>query len=159
MKRINFLPKLMKEGKLQTVEPSEEIKEAYIRKSQSSLRSAKILLDNDQIEDAVPMAYYSMYHMLTALLRKTGKKSENHTASIVIMKELFHLENADISNAKKERVDKQYYVDFEVTKKEVEEMMVVAERFIPIIYDIMERMTEIEHDDYLSDFTDAMGLG
>lgn len=83
MKKINFLIKLKKEGNLKIVEPSEDIKESYINKSKNSLKSAKILLENDQFEDAVPMAYYSMYHMLTALLCKVGIKCENHSAAIL----------------------------------------------------------------------------
>lgn len=48
MKKSDFLNKLKKEGKLSLVEPSEEIKQAYIEKSESNLISAKILLQNKQ---------------------------------------------------------------------------------------------------------------
>ena len=68
MKRINFLNKLHKESKLQMIVPSEAIKDSYIAKSESNLASAKILLSNDKLEEAVSLAYYSMYHMLGALL-------------------------------------------------------------------------------------------
>ena len=96
------------------VEPSEEIKESYSQKSRNALRSAAILLENKQIEDAVPLAYYSMYYMLTALLYKVGIKCENHAAAIILLKELFKKDNSKISFAKSERVDKQYYVDFSI---------------------------------------------
>jgi len=43
MKKINFLSKLRREGKLEIVEPSEEMKKSYILKSESNLTSAKIL--------------------------------------------------------------------------------------------------------------------
>ncbi|HLD88938.1 MAG TPA: hypothetical protein VI894_01900 [Candidatus Nanoarchaeia archaeon] len=39
MKRINFLIKLAKEEKLQAVEPSNEIKEAYLQRANESLSS------------------------------------------------------------------------------------------------------------------------
>jgi len=39
-----------------------------------------------------------------ALLFKVGIKSENHTASILLLKELFGLDNSKILNAKKERM-------------------------------------------------------
>ncbi len=48
MKKINFLIKLRRHGKLQLVDPSEEIKETYLRKSESSLYRdslKKILLE------------------------------------------------------------------------------------------------------------------
>ena len=57
MKKINFLIRLKEEGKLFIIDPSEEVKESYIKKSASSLKSAEILLGNGQVEDAVPMAY------------------------------------------------------------------------------------------------------
>ena len=44
MRKINFLIKLNQEGKLQEVEPSDEIKEAYLQRSGESLSSAKALL-------------------------------------------------------------------------------------------------------------------
>ena len=39
-----FLIKLVKQGKLKLVEPSEEIYKSYLEKSESNLDSAKILL-------------------------------------------------------------------------------------------------------------------
>src|SRR3989338_10422790 len=99
MKKIFFLLKLKQEKKLQLVEPSEEIKQSYLDKSGSNLISAKILLNNNRLEESVGLAYYSMYHLLTALLFKVGIKSENHSASIVILKELFDQDNKDIFDA------------------------------------------------------------
>ena len=78
MKKSDFLEKLREEGKLKLVEPSEEVKQAYLRKSASYLDSAKLLLENEKLEEAVSMAYYSMYYSLLALLFKVGIKSENH---------------------------------------------------------------------------------
>ena len=78
MKKINFLIKLKLDGKLQLVEPSEEIKQSYLGKSESNLISAKILLNSNRLEESVGLAYYSMYHLLTALFFKAGIKSENH---------------------------------------------------------------------------------
>ena len=89
MKKINFLIKLKKERKLELIEPSEEIKESYIKKSESNLMSAKILSENNKLEESVGLAYYSMYNQLLALLSKIGIKSENHSASIILLKELF----------------------------------------------------------------------
>ena len=53
MKKINFFIKLNREGKLQEVEPSEEIKEAYLQRSNESLSSAKALLKLGNLKDAV----------------------------------------------------------------------------------------------------------
>src|SRR3989338_10827070 len=123
MRKINFLIKLKKEGKLKLIEPSGNVKESYILKSKNSLKSAEILLENGQIEDSVPMAYYSMYNMLTALLYFAGIKCENHSGSIIILRELFGIDDSKISFAKTERVDKQYYVSFKVSRADAESLI------------------------------------
>ena len=156
MKKINFLINLKEEGKLKIVEPSEDIKESYINKSNNSLKSADILLENDQVENAVPMAYYSMYNMLTALFFKVGIKCENHSASIIILKELFGLDNSEISFAKTERVDKQYYVDFDINKKEVENMLKSTEEFNSKLYDFIEKLTTKQAADYKKEFEESL---
>ena len=132
MKRISFLIRLRKEGKLEVVEPSEEVKLSYLEKSDSHFESAKILLKAEKLEESVSIAYYAMYHCLLALLFKCGIKSENHAASILLLKELFNeidLAN-EISFGKKERIDKQYYADFKLTTLDCEEMIKKAESFI-----------------------------
>lgn len=135
MKKPNFLKDLNKEGKLELVEPSEEICNSYLGKSNDCLGSAKLLLQNDFYENSITMSYYSMYNSLLALLFKCGIKSENHSASIVLFKEFFNkIElHSMISWAKKERIDKQYYVisetDRPLTKESASEMLAKAEKF------------------------------
>jgi len=74
MKKINFLIKLKEENKIKIVEPSENIKESYIDKSKNSLKSANILLENNQIENAIPMAYYSMYIYVNCFVLQSRNK-------------------------------------------------------------------------------------
>ena len=140
MTKINFLKKIIKEGKLEIVEPSEEISLSYAEKSDSNLISSKILLENGRLEESVGLAYYSMYNLLLALLFKVGIKSENHSASIILLKEIFDFDNEDILEAKKERIDKQYYVDFNITKKEVEDTIKKAELFKNEMKDFISKM-------------------
>ena len=156
MKKIKFLIKLAKERKLELIEPSEEIKESYIGKSKSNLLSSKILLENNQLEEAVALTYYSMYHMLTALLFKTGIKCENHSGSIILFKELFNLNNEDILYAKSERVDKQYYTDFHITKLELIESIKTAELFNSKLLDFISRLTNSEIKDYRKKFVELI---
>ena len=142
MKKINFLIKLHKEGKLQEVEPSDEIKEAYLQRSNESLSSAKALLKIGNLKDAVALAYYSMYHCLLAALFRIGIKCENHAASIILLKEVFGIDNTKISKAKSERVDKQYYVDFAVNREEASKSIKIAEDFIAEISNVIAKFTE-----------------
>lgn len=109
--RNNFLSKLKKEEKLELVEPSEEICESYSEKSVNCLKSAKLLLQNNLYENSIGMSYYAMYNLLVALLFRVGIKCQNHSGSILLLKLLFGENDLFklIYDAKKERIDKQYY--------------------------------------------------
>ena len=135
MKKQNFLNKLKKERKLELVEPSEEICISYLKKADNCFRSAKLLLQNELCENSISMSYYSMYNSLTALLFNVGIKSENHSASIIILKKLFGKIDLFkiISFAKDERIDRQYYVTSEkdeLIKKSAQGMIKKAESFL-----------------------------
>src|SRR3989344_8431002 len=131
MKRIQFLIKLKEENKIEVIETSENISNSYMQKSESHLESSKILLKSKKLEESVSMAYYGMYHSLQSLLFKCGIKCENHTASIILLRELFK-ENElakEIEFGKKERIDKQYYTDFTLTELDCKDMIKKSEDF------------------------------
>lgn len=136
MKKQDFLNKLKEEGRLKLVEPSEEICSSYLEKADNCLKSAKVLLQNKLYENSVSMSYYTMYDSLLALLFKTGIKCENHSGSILLFKKLFGRTDLFkiISSAKKERIDKQYYVtskhSFRLTEESAKDMFLNAERFL-----------------------------
>ena len=138
----------MKENKIKQDEPSKDISCAYIKKSEKSLISSKTLLNVENYEDAVALTYYSMYYSSLALLFRCGIKSKNHTGTIILLKLVFEIDNSMLEEAKKERIDKQYYIDFEATKKDVEEGIRVAEEFNAIIKDKIDRIKENEIINY-----------
>lgn len=140
MNRLNFLNKLSREGKIQIVEPSVQVSEAYRKKSESYLISAKILFENGRLEETVSLAYYSMYYMTLALLYKTGIKCENHSAAMILLDCLYGIDNVRIAAAKKDRIDKQYYVDFAITKDDILSSIEEAEVFCADLLDFMERL-------------------
>ncbi len=152
MRKIGFLAKLHKEGKLQLVESSEAVRDSYIAKSESNLASAKILLENSRLEEAVALAYYSMYHMLGALLFRIGIKCENHGASIILLKLVFGIDNKQISLAKQERIDKQYYTDFRVAEKDVADAVLVAEEFDKKLLDFISKLDNQKIEEYRKRF-------
>lgn len=130
-----FLNKLRKEGKLEMVDPSEDICDSYSEKSANCLKSAKLLLQNNLYENSIGQSYYAMYNQLLALLFHVGIKCENHGGSILLLKLLFGENDLHklISDAKKERIDKQYYVTAEkdeITKEIAEELLSNAEEFV-----------------------------
>lgn len=152
MRKIGFLAKLHKEGKLQLVESSEAVRDSYIAKSESNLASAKILLENSRLEEAVALAYYSMYHMLGALLSRVGIKCENHGASIILLKLVFDIDNKQISLAKQERIDKQYYTDFRIAEKDVADTVLVAEEFDKKLLDFISKLDNQKIEEYRKRF-------
>jgi uncharacterized protein (UPF0332 family) len=141
LKKQNFLHELFDERKIQVVNPSVDIAEAHLKKSKSHLASAKLLRDHEHYEEAVSMAYYSMYHGVMALFFRTGIKCENHSAAILLLKEVYSIDNTPISNAKKERIDKQYYIDTLSTRKDVDELINQAGLFSAHLEDVIERIT------------------
>ena len=130
-----FLNKLKREGKLELVEPSENICDSYFQKSTNCLKSAKLLLQNDLYENSIGESYYAMYNQLLALLFRVGIKCENHNGSIFLLNLLFNEKDLYkvISEAKKERIDKQYYVTIEkdeLTKEIGKELLNDTEQFV-----------------------------
>ena len=130
-----FLNKLKNEEKLGLVEPSEDICNSYSEKSANCLKSAKLLLQSNLYENSIGMSYYAMYNILLALLFRAGIKCENHGASVLLLKLLFGENELYklISEAKKERVDKQYYVTTEkdeITKEIADELLNNANDFV-----------------------------
>jgi len=158
MKKINFLKKLCKEDKLKCVEPSEEIKNSYIEKSESNLISARILLENNRLEESVSLAYYSMYHILTALFFAVGIKCENHTGSIILLKDIFNIDNSEISFAKSERIDKQYYIDFHINKQEVIETIQKSEIFRKTLFDFISKLNTEKINAYKFKFNELLNF-
>ena len=144
MIKLSFLAKLRITKVIGLVEPSEEIKQSYIEKSVSNIDSAKILLKNNKLEESVALSYYSMYHYVTALFFKVGIKSENHNATIQMLKDIFGIDNKEISSAKKERLDKQYYVNFKISKEEVTEAIKKAEIFNAFMNDFISKISNEE---------------
>ncbi len=139
-----FIKKIISEGKISIKDPSRDIGDSYLAKSEESLRSVRALIKIKSYNDAIALTYFSMYYSNLALLYLCGIKSENHTGSIILLKELFNIDNESISKAKKDRVDKQYYVDFQTNEKEVIEGIKSAEEFNILIKEKVARITQKE---------------
>lgn len=153
MRKQDFLNKLKEEEKIELADPSEEICSSYLEKADNCLKSAKILLQNKLYENSVSMSYYAMYDSLLALFFKTGIKCENHSGSILLFKKLYGRIDLFkiISSAKKERIDKQYYViskqNFTLTEESAKDMLLQAEKFLIQIKLIIKdlKIEEIEN--------------
>ena len=152
MNEIAFLNKLKNKRKIELVEISNEIKESYLKKSESNLFSSKLLFENEKLEETVSLVYYSMYNMLLALLFNIGIKSENHSASIILLNMIFDFDNLDILKIKKERIQTQYYVNFEIKKQEVKSLLKIAEQFNAKLFDFISKLTNDRINFYRNKF-------
>lgn len=141
MKKSHFLHDLFVERKIQVVNPSEDIARAYLKKSKSHLASAILLQKNEHYEEAVSITYYSMYHAVMALFFRTGIKCENHAATIILLHEVYEIDNTPLSEAKRDRIDMEYYVETAATKKDVENLIYGAELFNAHVIDVIERLS------------------
>ena len=141
MTKQGFLKKLYIDKALQLVAPNAEVKMAYLKKSESYLASARLLRDSERFEESVSLAYYSMYYSVLALFFATGIKCENHTAAIILLTDLFGIDNSAIESAKAERIDKQYYVATAPVESEVVELIKTAESFNADLLDVIDRLT------------------
>lgn len=150
-KDLKFLNKLNRENKLELVEPSDDICVSYLIKAEDSFKSAKLLFDNDLHENSVAMSYYAMYNSLLALLFKIGIKSENHTGSIILLRELFanHEIHSAIEKAKKERINRQYYVnDEEISKEATQNLLKDAEEILLELKTVINTLNNQKIEDY-----------
>lgn len=148
----SFIKKLVKEGKIKCSEASKDVSLSYLEKSDKSLLSSKTLITIGNFDDATALTYYSMYYSSLALLYFVGIKSENHAGTIILLKELFEIDNSSIQIAKKEHVDKQYYVDFKATKNEVEEGITIAEEFNAQIKEKIETLKNKVQEDFKQEY-------
>jgi len=148
---------MFREKRLQFVEPSEPVMQAYIDKSESHLHSGKILIDQGKFDEPIEMAYFSMYYMVLALLFRVGIKSKNHSASIILMDVVFDIDDDDLWKAKDEREDKQYFIDPNISREDAEEMMRLAERFNSEMHDTLERLNSERVSDHRSRLKELLG--
>lgn len=148
MTKQGFFQRLHKEKALMLVEPSDDIRDAFFKKSESYLASARLLLDNERYEESVSMGYFSMYYSVMALFFATGIKCENHSATIRLLKSIFGIDTAAIESAKAERIDKQYYVASAPVRSEVITLIRNAESFNALLLDAISRLTNEKKDLY-----------
>lgn len=157
MTKPGFLHTLHREKALQLVEPGSNIRDGYLRKSESFLASARLLLEHERYEESVSMAYYSMYYAVLALFFASGIKCENHTAAGIILREVFGIDSTALEAAKTERIDKQYYLASAPVRSEVIALIRTAESFNAVLRDVTDRLTNRKIETYRASLKKLMG--
>lgn len=151
MKNINFLIKLKKEKKIEAVEPNEEIKESYLKDSESYFVSSKMLFKENKLKESTQLIYFSVYYSILAILFRVGIKSENHLGSIILLKEVFGLDNSFVLILQKKRVGT-YYPDFNLQKQELNELIQKAGEFNVNLFDFISKLTNEQIKTYRNKF-------
>jgi uncharacterized protein (UPF0332 family) len=151
---------LKKQEKIKLVESSLEVSQSYLIKAQDCLKSGKLLSKNNLFENSIFMLYYAMYDSLLSLLFRIGIKSENHSFSIFLLDNLFMRKDLSdiLSFAKKERIDKQYYVNDKIVlnRSVCEDLFFKAEDFLNEIKLILEGLNLNEIEKFRNNFLELI---
>ncbi len=130
MDKIKWCAK--KSDGLTLVEPNDNLSNAYIKKAEEALESARLNIAKDW---KISAAYYSLYFSLYSILMKIGIKCEIHSCTIEFAKrflgEYFNEDEISFLEASlKARIDSQYYVDRSVSDEQYKRMMADTPRFL-----------------------------
>jgi|SRR3989344_6982112 len=116
----------------QLIEPNSNLAEDYSLKAETALESIRT---ETAKEWKIAKAYYAMYFSLYAIMMRLGIKCENHTCSILFMKEIlsefFNLDEYKfLKESMKARIDSQYYTDRNVSNDFYNSMLKQAPVFL-----------------------------
>ncbi|MFW6230748.1 MAG: HEPN domain-containing protein [Nanoarchaeota archaeon] len=141
---------LQQKNGIEIVEPNENLKDAYLKKAEDSLRAVASLEDNRDWE--ISSSYYAMYFSLYAILQKIGVKCEIHSCTINFMKIFLkdHFTEKDIhllETSQKARIDAQYYSDRNVSDEIYNMMTTECASFLAKCRQIAHNLTEQEIND------------
>ncbi|MFH1359011.1 MAG: HEPN domain-containing protein [archaeon] len=145
-KKLNWCFKI-KDG-LKIVKPNERLSKSYLEQAKSSLhRAYKDFEDNDLLWATVTI-YYSEYYALYSFLQKIGIKCQNHSCSILMVKNLLGEEKTQIIDKHQEkRIDAQYYMKVD-QKDKVREMLRKAKEFVSTFDEIISNLYDGEIKGY-----------
>jgi uncharacterized protein (UPF0332 family) len=132
---------------IRITEPNQNLTKAYLKKAISALNTMTATLQIKEADWTATTAYYARYFALYALLMKIGIKSEIHEctinlAQILANHKILHQNIVnEITEAKQERIDTQYYVTTEQNLKEIRKNAEKARKFVLEIEQSIENIT------------------
>lgn len=132
-----------------TAESSRNFVEASLLRAEKALRSARLLVEHRELEDAVSRAYYAMFHAARAILFSKGARAKTHRGTIslfgenIVKKGILSEEFADmLRKAFDLRQKSDYEIYAELNEELVEEVIKNAEKFIEKIKEVLEASTK-----------------
>jgi len=125
-------------------EPSRSFVEASLKRAEKALKSARLLEENGELEDATSRAYYAMFHATRALLFSKDIKAKTHKGAIslfgekIVKQGIMSEEYADILRKAFDLRQKSDYEIYSETSVElVREVIKNAERFIERVKELV----------------------
>ncbi len=117
---------------IELIDPSENLREAYLIKAEESLETLRTSKSRDW---QITTAYYTIYHGIYSLFMKIGIKCEIHSCTIEFtkrfLKDHFSTDNFElIDKAFSARIDSQYYVNKKVPDQNYDYIMKKTPAFL-----------------------------
>jgi len=130
---------------IELVEPSDNLRGAYLIKAEEALETVKTSKSRDW---QLTTAYYTIYHGISSLLVKIGIKCEIHSCTIEFtkryLKDHFAPEDFElIDKAFSARIDSQYYVNRQVPNQNYELILKKTPAFLVKCKNIILEQKEI----------------
>ncbi len=131
---------------IKLVRESENLRKAYVKKSQEALRSMEVNAKAKIDEWAISASYYAKYFAIYALLSRIGIKCEIHDCTIALFIYLFGSDVdvqflQDLRQAKKDRVEAQYYTS--TVKINAKELISKTKEFVLEIEEIIDGIDSV----------------
>jgi len=118
--------------------------EASLGRAEKALKSAKLLEENGELEDAASRAYYAMFHATRALLFSKGMNAKTHKGVIslfgekIVKQGIMSEEYADmLRKAFDLRQKSDYEIYTETSVELVKEVIKNAEQFIERVKELV----------------------
>jgi len=118
--------------------------DASLGRAEKALKSAKLLEENGELEDAASRAYYAMFHATRALLFSKGMNAKTHKGAIslfgekIVKQGIMSEEYADMLRKAFDLRQKSDYEIYAVTNVElVKEVIKNAEQFIERVKELV----------------------
>jgi len=118
--------------------------EASLGRAEKALKSAKLLEENGELEDAVSRAYYAMFHAARALLFSRGINAKTHKGTIslfgekIVKQGIVSEEYADmLRKAFDLRQKSDYEIYAEINVELAKEVIKNAEQFIERVKELV----------------------
>lgn len=131
-----------------TEETSKNYAKASLERAEKALKSAKLLEQNGELEDAASRAYYAMFHAARAILFSKGISAKTHRGTIslfsekIVKQSILSEEYADtLRKAFDIRQKSDYELYAQPNVEVIKEVIKNAEKFVNKIKELIKAQT------------------